>query len=111
MTVDLDVPQVVQDSPGREIQLSEISGGRWEFSTPMGKSGGKTSQQCLQGAQADVLPKKIEAKDLSATLPVGTLMCTVTTEHRPAMLEVTGITTGHGNLPDYTTQLTLWQKR
>ncbi|WP_371680868.1 protein kinase [Streptomyces sp. NBC_01276] len=111
VTVDLDVPQVVQDSAGREIQLSEISGGRWEFSTPMGKSGGKTSQQCLQGAQADVLPKKIEAKELPATLPVGALICTVTTEHRLAMLEVTGITPGHGNLPDYTTRLTLWQQR
>ncbi|MFE3764569.1 serine/threonine-protein kinase [Streptomyces sp. NPDC059104] len=111
VTVDLDVPQVVQDSSGREIMLSEISGGRWEFYTPMGKSTGKTPQECLQGAQADVLPKEIKSKDLPATLPVGALMCTVTTENQLAMLEVTGITTGHGNLPDYTTQLTLWQKR
>ncbi|MER7106859.1 serine/threonine-protein kinase [Streptomyces sp. NPDC000229] len=108
--VDLDVPQVVQDTPGRELKLSEISGGRWEFYTPMGKSTGKTPQQCLQGAQADVLATEIEAKDLRTTLPVGTLLCTVTTEGRLAMLEVTGITTGHSNLPDYATRLTLWQK-
>lgn len=108
--VDLDVPQIMQESPGREIMLSEISGGRWGFYTPMGKSIGKTPQQCLQGAQANVLPTEIEAKDLPTDVPVGTLLCTVTTENRLAMLEVTAITTGHGNLPDYATQLTLWQK-
>ncbi|MEJ8645957.1 hypothetical protein WKI68_41590 [Streptomyces sp. MS1.HAVA.3] len=79
--------------------------------TPMGKSAGKTPQQCLQGAQSDVLPAKIEAKDLRGTLPVGALLCTVTTDKRLAMLEVTDITTSHGNLPDYATRLTLWQKR
>ncbi|RPF43702.1 serine/threonine protein kinase [Streptomyces sp. Ag109_G2-6] len=109
--VDLDVPEIVQDSPGREIMLSEVSGGRWEFYTPMGKSTGKTPQQCLQGAQADVLPSEVKAQDLPATLPVGTLMCTVTTDGQLAMLEITAITTGHGNLPDYATRLTLWQKR
>ncbi|WP_326586353.1 serine/threonine-protein kinase [Streptomyces sp. NBC_01294] len=108
---DLDVPQVVQDTPGREIQLSEISGGGWEFYTPMGKSAGKTPQQCLQGAQSDVLPAEIKAKDLRGTLPVGALLCTITTDKRLAMLEVTDITTSHGNLPDYATRLTLWQKR
>lgn len=91
--------------------ISEISGGRWEFYTPMGKSTGRTPQQCLQGAQADVLPTEILAKDLRTAIPVGTLLCTVTTGNRLAMLEVTGITTGQGNLPDYATQLTLWQKR
>lgn len=109
--VDLDVPQILPDSPGRDIMISEISGGRWEFYTPMGKSTGKTPQQCLQGAQADVLPTEILAKDLRTAIPVGTLLCTVTTGNRLAMLEVTGITTGQGNLPDYATQLTLWQKR
>ncbi|MET9957298.1 serine/threonine-protein kinase [Streptomyces sp. NPDC006339] len=108
---DLDIPQVMQDTPGRELLLSEISGGRWEFYTPMGKSTGKTPQQCLQGAQADVLPTEIEANDLRTAIPVGTLLCTVTTENRLAMLEVTGITTSHGDLPDYATRLTLWQKK
>lgn len=109
--VDLDVPQVVQDTPGRDIMLSEVSGGRWEFYTPMGKSTGKTPQQCLQGALGDVLPTEIGAQDLRTTVPVGTLLCTVTSENQLAMLEVTDITAGHGNLPDYTTRLTLWQRR
>ncbi|MEU8779172.1 serine/threonine-protein kinase [Streptomyces sp. NPDC048606] len=108
---DLDVPQVVQDSTGRDIELSEISGGRWRFYTPMGKSAGKTAQQCLQGAQGDVLPAEIEAKDLRTTVPVGTLLCTVTSDRRLAMLEVTDITTSKGTLPDYATRLTLWQRR
>ncbi|MFJ8210343.1 protein kinase [Streptomyces sp. NPDC096033] len=111
MRVDLDVPQTVQDTPGREIMLSEVAGGSWEFYTPMGKSTGKTPQQCLQGAQSDVLPTEIRAQDLRTTLPVGTLLCTVTTENRLALLEITGITTSPGNnLPDYTTRLTLWRK-
>ncbi|MEU8779484.1 hypothetical protein [Streptomyces sp. NPDC048606] len=98
-------------TPGRDIQLSEISGGRWRFYTPMGKSAGKTAQQCLQGAQGDVLPAEIEAKDLRTTVPVGTLLCTVTSDRRLAMLDVTDITTSKGNLPDYATRLTLWQRR
>ncbi|WP_418955226.1 protein kinase domain-containing protein [Streptomyces tritici] len=111
MRVDLDIPQVVQDTSGREIMLSEISGGRWEFYTPMGKSAGKTPEQCLQGARADVLPNEIEAEELRTTIPVGTLLCTVTTDDRLAMLEVTGITGSQDGLPDYTTRLTLWEPR
>ncbi|WP_189296216.1 serine/threonine-protein kinase [Streptomyces cinerochromogenes] len=110
--VDLDVPQVVQDTPGREIMLSEVSGGSWEFYTPMGKSAGPTPAQCLAGARSDVLPQEIKAADLRTTIPVGTRLCTVTTDDRLAMLEITRITsTTHGNLPDYTAELTLWQKR
>lgn len=110
--VDLDVPETVQDTPGRELMLSEVAGGSWKFYTPMGKSAGRTPQQCLQGAQSDVLPTELRAQDLRTTLPVGTLLCTVTTEDRLALLEITEITAGHGNnLPDYTTRLTLWQKR
>ncbi|MEU6669308.1 serine/threonine-protein kinase [Streptomyces sp. NPDC046727] len=110
--VDLDVPEVVQDTPGREIMLSRVSGGRWEFYTPMGKSAGATPAQCLTGAQSDVLPQEIVSADLATTIPVGTRLCTVTTDDRLAMLEVTGITPAtDGNLPDYATKLTLWQKR
>ncbi|AKN75809.1 hypothetical protein QR97_37770 [Streptomyces sp. PBH53] len=110
--VDLDVPQVVQDTPGREIMLSEISGGRWEFYTPMGRSTGTTPAECLAGARSDVLPQEIEAADLRTTIPVGTRLCTVTTDDRLALLKVTRITAAtDGNLPDYTAELTLWQKR
>ncbi|CUW32879.1 MULTISPECIES: serine/threonine-protein kinase [Streptomyces] len=112
VTVDLDVPQVVQDTPGREIKLSEISGGRWEFYTPMGRSTGTTPAECLAGARSDVLPQEIEAADLRTTIPVGTRLCTVTTDDRLALLKVTRITAAtDGNLPDYTAELTLWQKR
>ncbi|WP_202527426.1 serine/threonine-protein kinase [Streptomyces sp. SID486] len=112
VAVDLDVPEVVQDSPGREFQLIEVSGGHWEFSTPMGKSAGTTAAQCLTGARSDVLPTEIDAADLRSTVPVGTRLCTVTTDGRLAMLEVTDITTASdGDLPDYATKLTLWRKR
>ncbi|MFG3014108.1 hypothetical protein ACGFZB_27525 [Streptomyces cinerochromogenes] len=78
----------------------------------MGKSAGTTPAQCLTGAQSDVLPEEIKAADLRTTIPVGTRLFTVATDDRLAMLEITRITSAtHGNLPDYTAELTLWQKR
>ncbi|MEU6391374.1 serine/threonine-protein kinase [Streptomyces sp. NPDC046939] len=113
--VDLDVPKVKSPgdiSGGDDLELSEVSGGDWEFKTPMGKSAGTTAAQCLEGSQSDVLPSEIEAEDLRATLPVGTVLCTQTDENRLAMLEVTGVSgpaTGN-DLPDISTKLTLWKR-
>lgn len=79
--------------------------------TPWGKSAGTTPEQCLEGARDDVLPAQIEAEDLRTTIPVGTVLCTETDEGNLAMLKVTDITTGAGDLPDYATKLTLFKQR
>ncbi|MFE7355081.1 serine/threonine-protein kinase [Streptomyces sp. NPDC057543] len=115
--VDLDEPRVA--GPGEftdsddELELSEVSGGSWEFRTPMGKSTGPTPQQCLQGSQSDVLPSEIREKELQRgqTLPVGTRLCTVTSDGNLAMLKITKVEKRATNdLPDYFTELTLWQQ-
>ncbi|MEU9037213.1 serine/threonine-protein kinase [Streptomyces sp. NPDC048352] len=115
VNVDLDLPKVFGPgdiATGEELRLSGISKGRWEFRTPTGKSSGKTPAECLQGARADVLPPEVPAADLRTTIPVGTLLCTQTSDGRLAMLEVTDITQGADkDLPDYATKLTLWKKR
>ncbi|WP_428986473.1 protein kinase domain-containing protein [Streptomyces camelliae] len=111
---DLDIPKVHGEeeiTSGNEIELVDVSGGRWRFKTAWGRSAGTTPDQCLEGAQGDVLPTEIEAKDLRTTIPVGTVLCTETSDGNLAMLKVTGITKGIGALPDYATKLTLWQKR
>ncbi|MFF9135776.1 protein kinase [Streptomyces sp. NPDC014806] len=111
---DLDIPKVHGTSDitsGNEIELDEVAGGHWSFKTPWGKSAGTTPEQCLEGARGDVLPTQIDAKDLRATIPAGTVLCTETDEGNLAMLKVTGITASAGNLPDYATKLTLWKQR
>ncbi|MFF9811836.1 serine/threonine-protein kinase [Streptomyces sp. NPDC014006] len=111
---DLDIPKVHGTSDitsGNEIELDEVSGGRWSFKTPWGKSAGTTPEQCLEGARGNVLPAQIEAEDLRTTIPVGTVLCTETDEGNLAMLKVTDITAGAGDLPDYATKLTLFKQR
>ncbi|MEV8457433.1 protein kinase [Streptomyces sp. NPDC052095] len=116
--VDLDEPRV--SGPGEftdsddELELSEVSGGSWTFRTPMGKSTGATPEQCLQGSQSDVLPSEIREKELQLgrTLPVGTRLCTVTSDRNLAMLKITKVEKRATNdLPDYFTELTLWRQR
>jgi hypothetical protein len=95
-----------------ELEITGVAGGSWTFSTPMGMGAGPSAAECLQGAQSDVLPTQIKTDDLRTTIPVGTLLCTETSEGNLAMLKVTDITTGVGpDLPDYATELTLWRKR
>lgn len=115
--VDLDEPRI--SGPGEftdsddELELSEVSGGKWQFRTPMGKSTGATPEQCLQGSQSDVLPSEIREKELQRgqTLPVGTRLCTVTSDGNLAMLKITKVVKRATNdLPDYFTELTLWQQ-
>ncbi|MGW1651377.1 serine/threonine-protein kinase [Streptomyces atratus] len=115
--VDLDEPRVAGPDEftdgDDELQLSEVSGGSWEFRTPMGKSTGPAPEQCLQGSQSDVLPSEIREKELQRgqTLPVGTRLCTVTSDGNLAMLKITKVEKRATNdLPDYFTELTLWQQ-
>ncbi|MGI5473043.1 hypothetical protein [Streptomyces sp. CA-132043] len=114
--VDLDEPKV--NDPDEfttsedELQLSEVSGGDWEFRTTTGISAGTTFEQCRQGLQGNALPSRIDAKDLSRqrTIRVGTVLCTETSEGNLAMLKVTRITpSAESDLPDVSTELTLWQ--
>ncbi|MFD5187492.1 serine/threonine-protein kinase [Streptomyces sp. NPDC058357] len=115
--VDLDEPRI--SGPGEftdsddELELSEVLGGGWTFRTPMGKSTGATPEECLQGSQSDVLPSEIKEKELQRgqTLPVGTRLCTVTSEGNLAMLRITKVERRATNdLPDYFSELTLWQR-
>ncbi|MFD4945383.1 hypothetical protein ACFWNT_23320 [Streptomyces sp. NPDC058409] len=115
--IDLDEPRVAGPDEftdgDDELQLSEVSGGSWEFRTPMGKSTGPAPEQCLQGSQSDVLPSEIREKELQRgqTLPVGTRLCTVTSDGNLAMLKITKVEKRATNdLPDYFTELTLWQQ-
>ncbi|MGW1106904.1 serine/threonine-protein kinase [Streptomyces sp. NPDC002540] len=115
--VDLDEPRISGPSEftdsDDELELSEVSGGSWTFRTPMGKSAGATPEQCLQGSQSDVLPSEIREKELQRgqTLPVGTRLCTVTSDGNLAMLKITKVERRTTNdLPDYFTELTLWQR-
>ncbi|WP_329198058.1 serine/threonine-protein kinase [Streptomyces sp. NBC_01435] len=115
--VDLDEPRI--SGPGEftdsddELELSEVLGGGWTFRTPMGKSTGATPEACLQGSQSDVLPSEVGEKELQRgqTLPVGTRLCTVTSDGNLAMLRITKVEQRATNdLPDYFTELTLWQR-
>ncbi|MFD7867413.1 serine/threonine-protein kinase [Streptomyces sp. NPDC059783] len=112
VSVDLDEPRVGGPSEGSgthsELTLdSNLS--RWEFLTPMGRGAGPTAEQCLRGARTDVLPSEIEEEDLSRTLPVGTLLCTVTSDKNIAMVKVTKVVHTSDGMPDYFTEVTLWR--
>lgn len=116
--VDLDEPRVGApgeiDNSGDELELSEVSGGRWTFRTPMGRSTGPGPEECLRGSQSDVLPSEIGDKELRSgrALPVGTRLCTVTSDGNLAMLRITKVEQRPTNdLPDFFTELTLWRKR
>ncbi|GAA3031096.1 hypothetical protein GCM10020000_04950 [Streptomyces olivoverticillatus] len=76
----------------------------------MGVSSGTTYQECLAGAQTNVLSSDVPKKDLidRTTIRKGMVLCTITTEHNLAMLEIKDIV-GQGELPEFDTQLTLWR--
>ncbi|MGW8766569.1 serine/threonine-protein kinase [Streptomyces sp. NPDC055815] len=112
--VDLDVPEIKGTGDfnryDSELIMNEVSGGRWEFPSGMGKSTGKTAQLCLEGSQGDVLPQEIEAEKLREEIPVGTLLCGKTSDDKLAMLEITKITKNAENdLPNYFAKLTVWK--
>ncbi|MFI9723517.1 protein kinase [Streptomyces sp. NPDC052396] len=116
---DLDVPQTTTDNSHTagvvELYYDNIDGGpdifhRLHFVTPTGVSSGTTYQQCLAGAQTDVLPSDIAKKDLidGTTLHKGMVLCTITTEHNLAMIEIKDVVR-RAELPEFDTQLTLWR--
>ncbi|MGW2657161.1 serine/threonine-protein kinase [Streptomyces sp. NPDC001478] len=112
VSVDLDEPRVGGPSEGSGTHSELTLDGnlnRWEFLTPMGRSAGPTAEQCLRGAQTDVLPSEIEQEDLGRTLPVGTLLCTVTSEKNIALVKVTKVVHTSDGMPDYFTEVTLWR--
>ncbi|QSY48925.1 hypothetical protein [Streptomyces griseocarneus] len=73
-------------------------------------SSGTTYQQCLAGAQTNVLPADVNKKDLvdHTTLHKGMVLCTITTEHNLAMIEIKDVV-GQNELPSFDTLLTLWR--
>ncbi len=83
---------------------------RLHFVTPMGVSSGTTYQECPAGAQTNVLPTDIVKKDLidRTTLHQGMVLCTITTEHNLAMLEIKTVS-GQNDMPEFDTLLTLWR--
>ncbi|MFC9327441.1 serine/threonine-protein kinase [Kitasatospora sp. NPDC057015] len=77
------------------------------FLTGTGKSRGRTADKCREAADGSPLRSPVRMKELPATLPVGSLLCTVTTKGDLAMLEITALTPV-GGLFDIEGKLTLW---
>ncbi len=113
--VDFDEPKIYGAGDivsGQELVMNEVSGGRWEFETPMGISSGTKPEQCRQATGSNVLAGEIESTELTRkrTIKVGTVLCTETSEGNLAMLVVERITpSSDSDLPDVYTRLTLWR--
>ncbi|MEX2980776.1 protein kinase [Streptomyces sp. C36] len=115
---DLDTPQSSTDntkSTSAELRYEAVDGAsdlfqRVHFNTTTGVSSGTTYQQCLAGAQTNVLPADVNKKDLvdHTTLHKGMVLCTITTEHNLAMIEIKDVV-GQNELPSFDTLLTLWR--
>ncbi|MFG2222185.1 serine/threonine protein kinase [Streptomyces sp. NPDC048644] len=113
--VDLDIPRVnsrTVDYDKDEIIIGSVLKDRWEFQTPFGKGAGESPEKCLEGSQSDALPGSVDYQEFEETIPVGTLLCTVTDKDNLAMLKVTKVTPTHdGDLPDVSGRLTVWKKQ
>lgn len=114
--VDLDLPKTYAEGgssvpAGIELTYNEFSGfSSPSFLTTTGISDGPTAEQCAAAADTNALPATITGKkDLLALLPEGTLLCTVTKDGNLAMPRITKVEMRVENLPDYTTELTLWK--
>ncbi|MFF9060392.1 serine/threonine-protein kinase [Streptomyces sp. NPDC014882] len=114
--VDLDLPKTYAEGgsaapDGIELTYNEFGGSSTlSFLTTTGISEGATAEQCAAAADTNALPATITGKkDLLALLPEGTVLCTVTTDGNLAMLRITEVETRVENIPDYTTELTLWK--
>ncbi|CAM5647535.1 hypothetical protein GCM10010261_19700 [Streptomyces pilosus] len=119
--IDLDVPKVVPGAENDyEVALSPPAGTdliyyHWsgisglKFVTPTGRSQTTDAKGCRSAVDTDALPGEIDGIDkLDTEFPKGTVLCTVTTDGKLAMLEITDVTPHEGNRPDYATELTLW---
>ncbi|MCF4136203.1 hypothetical protein L1856_03865 [Streptomyces sp. Tue 6430] len=114
--VDLDLPKIHAEGGGPypdgiELTYNEFGGSSTlSFLTTTGISEGTTAEQCAAAADTNALPATITGKkDLLALLPEGTVLCTVTKDGNLAMLKITKVETRVENIPDYTTELTLWK--
>ncbi|MEU8651281.1 serine/threonine-protein kinase [Streptomyces sp. NPDC048737] len=113
--VDLDLPKIHAESgtypDGIELTYNEFGGSTTlSFLTTTGVSEDTTAEQCAAAADTNALPATITGKkDLLALLPEGTVLCTVTKDGNLAMLRITKVEMRVENLPDYTTELTVWK--
>ncbi|MFF3596999.1 protein kinase domain-containing protein [Kitasatospora indigofera] len=93
-TVDFDAPKV---KSGQDVYEEE-----WEyfqaadkselvFEEGTGKSAGRTPEQCREAADGAPLRSPVTMKQLPGVMPVGSLLCTVTTKGDLAMLEITAL--------------------
>ncbi|MDQ1045904.1 serine/threonine-protein kinase [Streptomyces sp. V4I2] len=115
--IDLDVPKadplsdwqgVSENPPEIELKYSHWSGvSELKFLTTTGKSTGTTPEDCKSATETNALATEIQGKALTTDLTKGTVLCTVTSDGKLAMLKITDVVP-HEVRPDYVTQLTLW---
>lgn len=117
VTADLDGPRVVSDGSSyakSEFVVTTASTPKgWHFSTQTGITTAKTPEACLQSSQTNALPGTLDFEDFEEVAPVGTLLCTRTTEGNIAMVEITDLSPGRtrfGGL-DISTRVTVWEQR
>ncbi|RKN40951.1 serine/threonine protein kinase [Streptomyces hoynatensis] len=109
--VDYDEPFAgtdVDDYDALELYLGDSLKERWEFQTATGLASGPTAQECELGSRTNVLPESLDYADFEDTLPVGSLLCTTTSEGNIALLEVTALTPVDDRY-DVSTLLTVWE--
>ncbi|MEV1054978.1 serine/threonine-protein kinase [Streptomyces sp. NPDC059017] len=115
--VDLDAPKAdpktdwqgsSEISPGSELKYSHWSGvSELKFVTTTGKSTGATPEDCKSATETNALATEIQGEALTTELTKGTVLCTVTSDGKLAMLKITDVVP-HEVRPDYVAELTLW---
>ncbi|MEO3753419.1 serine/threonine-protein kinase [Streptomyces sp. B6B3] len=110
--VDLDVPQMGGESEDSEVYIDTYGSPRWGFSTQTGISTSRTPEDCLRASRTNALPEEVTFDEFENVLPVGTLLCTETTEGDVAMLEITDISPAISEdyLRDVSTLVTVWEQ-
>ncbi|WP_306300347.1 serine/threonine-protein kinase [Streptomyces scabiei] len=113
--IDLDRPSIdIKAEMRDEAREMSIQNGQWSFETTMGKSKGRTLQQCRTGADTDALPSLVGPDDFGkdGIIPEGSLLCTVTKDGNLALYEITKLTPGEYSweVPSVEGKLTLWKK-
>ncbi|WP_101256648.1 serine/threonine-protein kinase [Streptomyces barkulensis] len=112
--VDLDEARV---DPTSEISISDteliVHSGTFDFRRAMGESAGNTPQECEAAAVSNPLPEELKAREINdeGAPDEGDVLCTVTTEGRLAMLEVTDMVPAEKayHVPAVKADLTLWK--
>lgn len=93
-SVDLDAPKVksgpdVYDAEWQYFQAADKS--ELSFEEGTGKSVDKTPEKCREAADGAPLRSPVTMRQLPDVMPVGTLLCTVTTKGDLAMVEITAL--------------------